>query len=187
MMRNKTEIIAKLMSTLSDYSNVELKNLIDILRIARTRNAFIEMIENYLLLRGEQPSEKQIEVFEKKIEPNEVRYPPASPIRNKGDKGEVEAKLKEMFVHYLSDRARYPATKDVIIELNESFNCNLKYKDYRKRGRKDAITKCWSHISGLPKKQRMSLLNNFFRDDFPNSNLSHDEYLQLFRILTHDG
>jgi hypothetical protein len=70
----------------------------------------------------------------------------------------------------------------VVEAVNSEFQCGLNYSDYRKRGRKDVIKKCLSHLSNLPERKQISLIKSFFAKVYQKHG-ELDQYRNFFRIL----
>lgn len=96
--------------------------------------------------------------------------------------GKSEKELREAFFAAFKDRHTYSSTRDVLATLNKAFGCKLSYNDFKKRGRRDAISRCWAKLKKRPVRERNRLLRQFFKIT-AHYKEEKDDYQELFRFL----
>lgn len=177
---NKDKLIVEFISALSNFSDTELVELAHLLQTTPGRKAIIGLLRNTVEIR--KTKSKKRSILSKNIG-NDNSFS----IDTEDYEQETDGidSVKKMFFDYLSDRSIYPGTKDVIETLNSSFNCYLEYETFRKRGRKAALTSCWTRLLNMSIEERSNLLKAFF-DTHPTNGNKPNAYQELFKILTKD-
>jgi hypothetical protein len=177
-MENKY-VLQKFVKWLNTLPEVELNELADLLSEPKVSRSLIAIIKNTIGLRDfEHNSTRRLIVKDKGVG-EKSRVMNISPSPNIGRFDEVKRKFFEAF----EDLSLFPTRKEIVKVMNGIFNCGLEYKNYKKRGRKDLIRKCWNQLSMLPKEEQHKKLK-IFVDKISENNLGRNEYKELFRILS---
>jgi len=167
-------VIHKLISSLSRLSDRELHELADLFHRPDVGEVFGRIVEKTIYLRHVERN------MRKRITHRETR----SMVTN-DQKQWIGAKkhTKDKFFAFLNDRSLFPSTRDVINVLNYAFQANFTYEEYRKRGRRDLIQKCWSKFENMSLIYRRRVLKLLSRRtvDHPHSS---EGYHELFKILS---
>jgi hypothetical protein len=178
------KVLRKLIDSLFLFTNEELRTLKAILRQKKALDALTGQIETILILRESDGPTRHSRVRESTSR---------RPIKEvEDDTAAVEGKdltnlspgdLKDAFFKVLQNRELYPTTADVVEALNTHFGCDFQYRAFKKRGRKDLISKCWSFLDSLPDQDRGESLRKFFQEHQIKYSGSTG-YQDLFRVLT---
>ena len=178
-------VVDKLVAALAGMSDLDLRLLASLLAERSVRTSLSTLLDRMIALRkAENESRRRRRATRQATLPygsdevqNSVR-PPAQHGRSQAQASE----LRSVFFGLLQDRDRYPSTRDVLDAMNTSFGMSLEYEKFKRRGRKDAITYCWSRLSDLGEVRRLRLLKRFL-SGVATGPSEKDEYGHLFRIL----
>lgn len=167
-------VIHKLISSLSRLSDGELHDLADLLHRDDVGDAFERIVQNTIQLRRAERSRRS------RATHGETHFVGASerkqPVR-------ASEHPRDKFFAFLNDRRLFPSTRDVVQVLNDAFELSFRYEDYRKRGRRDLIQKCWRQFEDMPLTERRKVLRLLSRRT-PHHPFSSEGYHELFRILS---
>jgi hypothetical protein len=167
-------VIEKLISSLSHLSDRELHDLANLFYQRHVAEAFAQIVEKTVYLREAERHKRMPGA------PYEIRI-----VERREGRGPVRRSepARERFFAILNDRDLFPSTRDVVEVLNDVFELGFRYEDYRKRGRKDLIEKCWRHFEGMPLTERRNVLSVLSRRSTDDPFRS-EGYHELFRILS---
>ena len=181
---NNNYVVHELLAALAGLSNRQLRQLAAVFAKRDAGKAFSKAIEEIVLLREAErrtrkARSKQLQEVQSGreglagttiVSPNEVRYYPKEVIKTR-------------FYEVLNNRDVLPSTKDVIEVLRESFPFKFEYSEFRRRGRRDLIGKCWGYLEEMPSAPQRKLLETFFRRTYKGS-IEGEGYQELFKILS---
>jgi len=176
-MENKY-VIQKFIKWLNNLPEVELNELADLLSEREGSRSLVAIIRNTIDLRNYERSSSRRLISRDRGLGKESRVINRSPSSNVGSVEEVKRKFFEAF----EDLSLFPTRKEIINVMNGVFDCGLEYTNYKKRGRKDLISKCWNQLSRLPKEEQHKKLRTFV-DKISENKYGRNEYKELFRIL----
>jgi hypothetical protein len=187
--RIKNHVDNKLIASIHGFSDGDLLQLAEILEHPAESTSLQRMIREILALRkterkaGKEKSD--IHVVKDDAELVADSNPAIQLPRFEAFIGSDE-NLKNMLFDILQDRGLFASTHDVIEAINSFFDCDLDYEGFRRRGRRDAIRRCWTQLLNLPKKERSELLRRFFEAIYGQEG-DRRIYRELFKLLTnHD-
>ena len=167
-------VINNLVASLGRLSDQDLRDLSNLFYDGDVAKAFAEVVEKMIYLRQ---AERQ---RSKKFFSTEASVPR----RAEGDRHTRPIEpARVRFFAILSDRSLFPATRDVVEVLNNVFGLGLQYENYRKRGRRDLILKCWRHLEKMPLSDRRSVLQSLSSRS-EHGSFRSEGYHELFRILS---
>ena len=172
-MRNEY-VINKLVSNLGRLSDQELQELSNLFYEGDVAKAFAEVVEKIIYLRR---AERQ---RSKKFFSTEANIPQRAERDRHISSGEP---ARDKFFVILNDRSLFPATRDVVEVLNNVFGLELQYENYRKRGRRDLIKKCWHHFEKMPIDKRRRVIQ-LLSNRSAHGTFRSEGYHELFRILS---
>jgi hypothetical protein len=178
-------VLNKLAEALTNLSDKDLHKLAAIVKHPAAVVELGNLIESILALRKTErniisSTEKR---KESKISAGETRaYGTESNIKNDRFYIRSVEDVKKVFKTLLENRNFFPGTKDVVEAVNSEFQCGINYSDYRKRGRKDVIQTCLSHLANFPERKQISLIKSFFGKVYQKHG-ELDQYRNFFRIL----
>lgn len=167
-------VVDKLISGMGRLSDRELRNLADLFKQGNTAQVFAEVIENTIRLRRMERERHNREYSD------EMHIDGRSRERERAFANEP---ARERFFAFLNERSLFPSTRDVVEVLNDVFELELCYEDYRKRGRRDMIRKAWHHFEGMEFRKRRRVLRVLSGRSAQSPHLS-EGYHELFRILS---
>ena len=167
-------VIEKLVHGLSRLSERELRRLVELFYRHDVAEAFREVVERMIVLRQAEEERRKSSALGR----SRNRHP-----LKRGVDVSSEEPLKQEFLIVLHDRDIFPSTKDVVDVVNDVFGLGLRYEDFRRRGRRDLIQRCWHHFQGMPVDERRRILRTLSRRSKAPS-ASSEGYHELFRILS---
>lgn len=177
-------VFPKLVNALLGFSDRQLRELKALLRRPRSGSAVIKQIDSILELRAEERAIRSSSNKRPNPMISEQKWHVDSAALESSQIGHrLPDNLRSNLTAILENRRLFPGTKDVIQVVNTYFNCEFDYATFRKRGRKDLIQRCWSHLESLPGKHRKRMIGSFIRR-FAAEFSDSDAYRDLFKILT---
>jgi len=185
--RIQEHVINKLIAAMYDFSDDTLRQLTEILEHPRECTLLQRRIREILALRRTErrtgKEKSNTHVVKENVELVADSNPGIQSARFEAFSGS-DVNLKNMLFDILQDRERFGSTRDVIEAINSFFDCGLDYESFRRRGRRDAIRRCWTQLLNLSKKERSRLLRRFFEAIYSQEG-DKRIYRELFRLLTH--
>ena len=167
-------VINKLVANLGRLSDQELRELSELFQQGDVARAFAEVVEKIIYLRRAEHQRSMNAIpIETSVSRKAVGDQPIRP----------SEPAKGRFFAILNDRTLFPTTRDVVEILNSVFGLELRYKNYRRHGRRDLIQKCWRHLEKMPSFDRRRVLQSLSSKD-ANSSFRSEGYHELFRILS---
>lgn len=178
------DVLTKLVSALNNLSDDDLHQLTALLAQPKANKALVKLIESTLALRyAERKSKSEIRKpsYTVRRKDREIGSNDANLVHNRLSVRSMD-ELKNTFVTFLEDRNLFPSTRDVVDVVNKALHRGIAYEDFRKRGRKDLIRKCWTYLTTLPRKRQIEMLKTLFYS-IPKEPEGIKPYRELFKIL----
>lgn len=173
--------LAAALLTLTDSQLIRLKKL---LLNGQVQKAVVNQIESILLTRSAEKSVGgSVLSSPSRVTNADSRDSAESSGRNHSFSHDRESKLKDSFFSLLEDRQFFPSTKDVLQAISQHLKLRYSYEDFKKRGRRDLVSRTWTALQQLSERRRIDLLRDLFETyAAPSENSS--AYRDLFEVLT---
>jgi hypothetical protein len=181
---SRQSLLQKFAGALGHFTDTELENLLFLLQIDGVAVALERLIQELVQLR----------LLERRVGSRLQRrtdigsqfqlLPSRNQLVHASDFGlDFESSLRNTLVGVFSDHKLFPTMHDVIEAMNRDLECPISFEEFRKRGRRDAVGKCWSLLSREPKGRQVQLLHRFL-NDVGSREGGMSAYKDLFSILT---
>lgn len=167
-------VVDKLISGMGRLSDRELRDLAKLFYQGDVAQVFAKVVEHTIELRRMERKRHT------KEHSNEMYYE-----RNFGGRKHAIASepAREKFFAFLNERSMFPSTRDVIEVLNDVFEFEFRYEDYRRQGRRGLIQKAWHRFQGMEFRKRRQAIRALSQRSDQSPYLS-EGYHELFRILS---
>ncbi len=186
---NNKDILNKLMSALNSFSNHELRQLAILFKEPDVNEAIVKVVNGALALRKAERKSKA--VTEKKLS-TRTEAKGKSTEKNHVTKREgkigthFKNQIEQNFATLLANKTFFPLTKDVIYAVNRSFNWQISYNDFYKRGRRYLIRKCLRELSTYSESEQRKMIKSFLEWVKKQPGETDQQYRTLFKILARD-